>query len=478
LGIPPDGGFGEAPALQDAATRDRKRAISSSTVFSSSDDRLLPQERSETTSRRSVFAFSREEFSSAPSGDEVVVPAQVPPEAISTPAHPASHEAQKEAAPASEEATVNNPIVAAVAASSVSPPSSPLLSTFEDTESAAAVTTPALDGACSAPTDVSPDVLCVVEDLDRGAQGAVNARSSDESPSKDEEKKDAEEQAEVGQSGTGASGIVVSDEAPVNLEMLAREPSTVVTAPDQQQSEAGRTPQKDSAVSKVSEDVHDNQTVSRRVLNDTKAKGLLAEAKTLVQDARRKTNTVAQLDVLFSGAIEKQREALDLTIGASFALAEYGATLLTWAKCDLNGEYARDRLEESSRALALALEKVPTDEASLFNRGLCMCLIAAAHSSGQGLGLYAEACRMYDKLLDLNSSSRVGAFNCGLAYISRARLAEADTPGSADVVEFYVAAKERFERVVALQPEDKKAKEYLLECDKALMPPTGDVARA
>jgi tetratricopeptide (TPR) repeat protein len=216
----------------------------------------------------------------------------------------------------------------------------------------------------------------------------------------------------------------------------------------------------------------DERAVTQRTLSEEKAKSLLAEAKILVQSVRRKSLSVTESDVFYSEAIEKQRIALDLTIGASHALAEYGATLLSWARSDLNGEFARDRLEESSRSLALALEKTPSDEVSLFNRGLCICLIAAAHASGQGQGLYAEACRMYDKLLELNPSSRIGAFNCGLAYISRARLAETDAPGSSVATECYLAAKARFQSALALQPDDGKASAYLVECDKALRPPT------
>lgn len=198
--------------------------------------------------------------------------------------------------------------------------------------------------------------------------------------------------------------------------------------------------------------------------NATSAAVLVSEAKKLVASVRRKAMTVNESDKVFSSAVEKLRTALDLSNGASNVLAQYGVTLLTWAKCDLKGAAARDRLEESSRALALALEKCPNDEMSLFNRGLCICLIAAAHESDNPQGLYQEACRMYDKLLELNKSSRVAAFNCGLAYVSCARLCGAAEPGSEEVLEYYEQAEDRFRRTLALEPTDQKAAGYLEEC--------------
>jgi tetratricopeptide (TPR) repeat protein len=195
---------------------------------------------------------------------------------------------------------------------------------------------------------------------------------------------------------------------------------------------------------------------------------LCAEAKNLVMSARHKALTAGESDRLFTEAIGKLRAALDATNGSHETLAQYGAALLSWARSDLNNGVSRDRLEESSRSLAIALEKCPTDETSLFNRGLCICLIAAAHAPADGQNLYAEACRMYDNLLALNPSSRVGAFNCGLAYVSRARLREAENPASEDVVAFYRQAEDRFRKTLELQPADTKAKAYLEECQSAL----------
>lgn len=217
-------------------------------------------------------------------------------------------------------------------------------------------------------------------------------------------------------------------------------------------------------------DVSKNDSVPSSEAVDLES--LLTEARELIRNARRKDQPVAVTDDLFSRATSNLKTIVRTTDNSVNALAEYGAALLAWAKSDLTNELSHQRLKEASHCLALVIEQFPNDEVSLFNRGLCLCLIAASQSSENSEDLYSEACELYSRLLQLNPSSKVGAYNCALAFISRARLAEARPTPSSDVETNYRQASTCLERALDLEPSDLKAKSYLEECKRALQKPS------
>lgn len=273
---------------------------------------------------------------------------------------------------------------------------------------------------------------------------------------KDESFDSAPQSSSPETSGDGLGEVERNDVPSSSLDTAASSPSEVVV----EVSESGS-----------GEEVESVLLASAQVLSREANVGELCdEAKTLVTKAKRSAGGSEEGCAMFSEAIDKLRVALDASNGSQVILAQYGQALLGWGKSDLQAEEAGDRLEEASRSLSLAIDLSPSDSTSLFNRGLCVCLIAAAQTSRDGKGeeLYAEACRMYDQLLALKPSSRVGAFNCGLAYVSRARLAEGSDPSSADVIGFYRQAEDRFRMALELRPEDEKAKAYLAECQSAV----------
>lgn len=189
---------------------------------------------------------------------------------------------------------------------------------------------------------------------------------------------------------------------------------------------------------------------------------LLSDAKQLVKKARRRGVAVAHAGTLFARATEKYERAMEMSDGSADVQSEYGSALLAWAKTNLSDNGAEERLARASKLLTATLASRGDDETILFNQGLCECLQASVQDVDEAEGLYRMACAHFDRLLELNSSSRIGAFNCGLAYISRARLSSAK---NSDLFEI---ARLRFLRAMELQPGDAKALSYYEECERQL----------
>lgn len=194
---------------------------------------------------------------------------------------------------------------------------------------------------------------------------------------------------------------------------------------------------------------------------------LIASAKKDLAEARKKETLRPQAEKLYGNALTKLKEALEVSNRSVTSLFEYGTALLGQAKSNLNADWASNSLEEARRAFEDAWALKPGDEAILFNRGLAVSLLAALKGPLEGEIMYKEACDHYENLLHANSASKLGAFNCGLAYFSRARLAEsANEPQRAK--DLYGKALHQFTTSDKLQPGNNKTDQYLRQCKNAL----------
>lgn len=271
-----------------------------------------------------------------------------------------------------------------------------------------------------------------------------------------------------GSEATNVAGGTVTP-APERRETPKVEPN----AKDERASATPSTPRAAEAQSTEPDDEDDSAAPAYSIAIDRKGGAgpdkTVAEALELVSEARRQPKNSAESDRLYGEAVRMLKQAAEETHDAAHVVAEYGAVLLAWAKANLSAPASRGRLEEAVRALAVALKEEPNDEVSIFNRGLCLCMLAAAHASSNSRILYHEACRMFDTLLQVNPKSRVGAFNCGLSHLSLARLAEYGNDDSAeDILKLYCEAKVRFDLALSLLPGDAKATKYSSECQAAI----------
>lgn len=196
---------------------------------------------------------------------------------------------------------------------------------------------------------------------------------------------------------------------------------------------------------------------------------LVHSATDLVKKARRRGLAVAQADVLFSKAVTKLGDAVILGASGAEFDSQFGSAYLAWAKVNLADVGASLRLVRALGHLSRSLELRPDDETTVFNTGLCLCLLASTSQDGRAKQYYVRACEFYEKLLQLNGMSRIGSFNCGLAYISLARLTEAEGDSSSEICrEYFRVAADRFRRSLELKPGDAKATAYLKDCERHL----------
>lgn len=197
------------------------------------------------------------------------------------------------------------------------------------------------------------------------------------------------------------------------------------------------------------------------------ASELVDAANELVKKARARGLAVAESNILFKRAISKLEAAMSLGLERAFVQAEFGGILLAWAKVNLGDPAAYTRLTRALGHLSASLDARPDDETTIFNTGLCLCLLASSSEAPQATKYYTRACELYDQLLRINGDSRIGSFNCGLAYISLGRLSN-DESDVGTRIKYFETAAERFTRSLELKVGDSKAQSYLEDCNREI----------
>lgn len=195
---------------------------------------------------------------------------------------------------------------------------------------------------------------------------------------------------------------------------------------------------------------------------------LMQSASELVKKARTRGLAVKQADHLFSKALLKLKEALKREEDIALVQGECGGCLLAWAKANIGDSHATARLTQSLEYLSASLALRPEDETTLFNTGLCLCLLASAFDQRKAQEYYRKACEMYDRLLEINSESRIGCFNCGLAYVSLGRISVAEGKYCEESAQYFERAMTLFEKALELKPFDGKAMSYIDDCKRQI----------
>lgn len=222
-----------------------------------------------------------------------------------------------------------------------------------------------------------------------------------------------------------------------------------------------------------------NDTIDK----DPSVDELLRTAKELVKRGRRRGLSISKADGYFREASGNLEEALERvekfkanssnkSTGNLKSVVEgaLGSCLVAWAKVNIADNEAHDRLERAKSLLQHRVDDASDDTGALFSAGLCFCLLAATGAATESRNLYEQACKMYERLLEVDEKSRIACFNCGLTYISLARLAAADNDLSNTGAEreWLQKATARFEEVLKLKPGDTKAQAYVDDCRRQL----------
>lgn len=268
---------------------------------------------------------------------------------------------------------------------------------------------------------------------------------------------------------------------------IASEPAIQKRSPDATSSEAassdlsddttglssGRPSSVDAGAAVIPEGYRGERSIFKEKVPVPTASELVDAANELVRNARTRGLAVAQSNILFKRAVSKLEAAMSLGLERAFVQAEFGGTLLAWAKVNLADPAAYTRLTRALGHLSASLDTRPDDETTIFNTGLCLCLLASTSEAPQAKKYYTRACELYDRLLRINGDSRIGSFNCGLAYISLGRLSVADDDSDAGTtlkgsIKYFETAAERFTRSLELKPGDNKAQSYLEDCNREI----------
>lgn len=200
---------------------------------------------------------------------------------------------------------------------------------------------------------------------------------------------------------------------------------------------------------------------------------VIKDAENLVKRARRRGLSLVDADRIFFQAHAKLESLLDRldddSSDRSRVEGALGSCLVSWVKVDIANEEASSRLERAILLLERRVEQAKDDATALFNAGLCLCLFAANGKIEDARECYERACEFYDQLLVVEPQSRIGFFNCGLAYISWGRIAVSAEENDELCKEIFQKAVERFEKSLELRPGDGKALSYLEESQKQLI---------
>lgn len=200
-------------------------------------------------------------------------------------------------------------------------------------------------------------------------------------------------------------------------------------------------------------------------------------SKDLVKRGRQRGLSVNEADTFFQKAVDKLEEALTnarkmvepslLESTQSMIEGELGSSLVAWAKINIPDGSSREKLERAEKLLIRRVEMAPDDTGAMFSAGLCLSLLAAIGNGMEARDLYEQACGTFEKLLNIDDQSRIACFNCGLSYISLARIEDAETDAVAQK-EWTEKALRQFERALVLKPGDAKATAYADECRRQL----------
>lgn len=188
----------------------------------------------------------------------------------------------------------------------------------------------------------------------------------------------------------------------------------------------------------------------------------------LIKRGRRRGLALDEADKLFQQAytmLEEIRESISDSDGdiCSEVDGRLGSCLVSWAKINIADIAARARLERAISLLERRIERAENDPTALFNAGLCLCLLAATGKTEDARMHYERACLFYERLLSEEPQSRIGFYNCGLAYISLGRLAMSSSDDVDSCKKILDMAVAKFERSLELKPGDSKAMSYLEE---------------
>lgn len=203
------------------------------------------------------------------------------------------------------------------------------------------------------------------------------------------------------------------------------------------------------------------------------AEEVMKDAETLIRHGRRRGLALADADRIFRQAYTRLENLLERIDNndpdRSRVEGSLGSCLVSWVKVNIADAEARPRLERAISLLERRIEKVGDDATALFNAGLCLCLFAATGNIEDAREYYERACGFYEQLLKMEPQSRIGFFNCGLAYISLGRIAVSAGDDAEFCKEIMGKAIARFEKSLELKPGDGKALSYLEESRKQLV---------
>ncbi|CAN8067933.1 unnamed protein product [Agarophyton chilense] len=188
----------------------------------------------------------------------------------------------------------------------------------------------------------------------------------------------------------------------------------------------------------------------------------IAEAQELIEKARSDGISISHASSLLEQARSVLEECLRLNCLRPEVEATVGECLVVWAKLDLKDQRAREFIREGLQYLSRSLEAQPNDEKALFNSALCNALYGALSTHEIAVRHQYVATQQFDKLLKLNPSAQVAAYNGGLAYLYLARSNIAYEGKDRGVIEkYFKLAIERFGKGVALNPQDPRNAAYL-----------------
>eukprot|EP00178_Gracilaria_changii_P023365 TRINITY_DN70776_c0_g1_i1.p1 TRINITY_DN70776_c0_g1~~TRINITY_DN70776_c0_g1_i1.p1 ORF type:complete len:1037 (+),score=155.44 TRINITY_DN70776_c0_g1_i1:700-3810(+) len=188
----------------------------------------------------------------------------------------------------------------------------------------------------------------------------------------------------------------------------------------------------------------------------------IAEAQAFIEKGRRDGISVSQAATFFEKARNILEECLRLNSLRPQVEATLGECLVAWAKLDLKDQKARWLTWKALEYLSRSVRAQPSDEKALFNCALCNALFGALSSRDVAVRHQYTAAQQFDRLLKLNPSAQVAAYNGGLAYLYLARSNIAyDGKNSSVIQKHFELAIERFAKGVMLNPHDPRNAAYL-----------------
>ncbi|KAI0562472.1 hypothetical protein FGB62_59g026 [Gracilaria domingensis] len=256
-------------------------------------------------------------------------------------------------------------------------------------------------------------------------------------------------------------------EPPLGNEKTLRPFEEGMSAREENNQQKSSVPQDDVSLSstygQVVEDsgqADDNSRGSNSITRTVSSK--IADAQTLIEKGRSDGISVSQASSFLEQAKSILEECLKLNTLRSEVEATLGECLVAWAKLDLKDQKARWLTWKALEHLSRSVKAQPSNEKALFNSALCNALFGALSTHELAVRHQYAAAQQFDKLLKLNPSAQVAAYNGGLAYLYLARSNIAYDGENKSVIEkYFVLAIERFAKGVMLNPHDPRNAAYL-----------------